>query len=415
MKIFVLNIFYISPVIDSITGYFMGITGEDNAISKIYRMTVFVILYIFYFMTSEIKKASYQVLLSIYSVLLMFYYWIQGGILWVDSSYIIKLFYPIVLIAVSKILYNKQQLGIIQINKIIDYYSLIYPLTIMSSALLGIGHSAYRGNIANGYMGLFSGGNEISVVLAILFMIDLHRLYTLKENKKIIVEVILLGFALLMTQTKTGYIIAASILILFVVKKIKESPQKVHRNITLVIMIMVLLVIYIHIQHDQIKIMIDRLIFKYHQLNNSFLNMLFSNRQNKIIPIMKENYTFSVKGIQNILFGNGFCLQVLEKNNNTFGLVEMDLFDVLFQNGVIMLCIVIRFYWKIVKQGIKSKDIFILFVYIMALLYSALAGHVLYNPLSSTTFALLCIYVYANRSPFLNKTRKYYIKRQNKQ
>lgn len=407
MRLFVLGIFYIAPAIDSITGYFMGVSGEENAISKVYRIIAFIVLYFAYFKAAGMNKVTYQILLSVYSILLLIYYLLLGGSFVIDCSYVIKLFYPIILIAMSKILYEKQQLGVASINKIINYYSFIYPASIIILAILGIGHSAYGGSVSNGHMGLFSGGNEISIVLAILFMIDMQRLYTSKTNKKFVVYVVLLGFSLLMTQTKTSYIVVTATIVLFIVKKIRKNPQNIYRNIMLVIIIAMCITLYFYVQQDQVMIMISRLTFKYHQLDHSFLNMLFSNRQNKILPIMKENFTFNIKGIQNFLFGSGFYLQVLEKQNNTFGLVEMDLVDILFQNGFIMLCIVLRFYWRIVKQAIKSRDIFMLFVYIMALIYAAFAGHVLYNPLSSTTLALLCIYVYANKNPLLNGMRRF--------
>ena len=160
-------------------------------------------------------------------------------------------------------------------------------------------------------------------------------------------------------------------------------------------------------QEKQIILMINRLTFRYYQLGSSFFNMLFSNRQNKILPVMKANYRFGMGGVCNFLFGRGFYAQVLRDDNATFGLVEMDLFDVLFQNGIVMLCIVARFYWHIVKQSVRSRDTLVSFAYTMAFLLSILDGHVLYNPLSSTVFALLCIYVYAHRTPFFNKVRKY--------
>lgn len=175
----------------------------------------------------------------------------------------------------------------------------------------------------------------------------------------------------------------------------------------LIVIVLICIAIYIVVQEKQIILMIDRLTFKYSQLGNSFLNMLFSNRQNKILPIMKANYISGMSGLCNFLFGKGFYAQVLKDDNATFGLVEMDLFDVLFQNGAIMLCVVMRFYYHIGKQSIKSSDVFMSFAYTMALLFSILVGHVLYNPLSSTALALLCIYVYANRDSFLIRIRKY--------
>lgn len=120
--------------------------------------------------------------------------------------------------SVSRLLYKGRRLNIADINIVIDYYSLIYPFIIIISTLLGIGHSAYKGGEGNGYMGVFSGGNEISIVLAILFMINIQRLY-LKISRKDTIAAILLGVSLLITQTKTSYIIAVITLFLFILKK----------------------------------------------------------------------------------------------------------------------------------------------------------------------------------------------------
>ena len=405
MKTLILCIFYVSPIIDGITGYFMGISGTENAISKIYRIIAFSILYFAYFKIAGRNKATYQILLTGYAGLLLLYYALCGGNLIVDGSYIVKLFYPIILVSVSRVLYKEQKFDFGDINKVIGYYSLIYPSIIIVSTIMGIGHSAYGGR-DEGYMGVFSGGNEISIVLAILFMVNMQRLY-LKINKKGIAIAILLGFSLLMTQTKTSYIIAAMTLVLFVAKKIREYPEKLYKNVMLILLVSMCITVYILLQEKQIILMINRLTFRYYQLGSSFFNMLFSNRQNKILPVMKANYRFGMGGVCNFLFGRGFYAQVLRDDNATFGLVEMDLFDVLFQNGIVMLCIVARFYWHIVKQSVRSRDTLVSFAYTMAFLFSILAGHVLYNPLSSTVFALLCIYVYAHRTPFFNKVRKY--------
>lgn len=405
MRVLLLGILYIAPVIDSFTGYFMGISGNDNNISKVYRMVSFSTLYLLCICKSKENQIVKQILLTCILGIYLLYYAVLSGKVLTDSSYIMKLFYPIILTVALKVMYIRREITNMDINKVIDFYSVFYPICILVPTVFGVGHSAYGSN--NGYMGFFSGGNEISIVLGMLFMINVQKIYTTLENKKTIVYAIITGFTLVMTQTKTSYIIVLLTLLLFVYKKMRKFHRSIGKNMAMLLLISICIVAFSYIQREQIVIMIDRLTFKYHQLGDSFINMLFSNRQNKIIPILKENYTPDIKGVANFIFGKGFYAQVLESklNGYTVGLVEMDLFDVLFQNGILILCIIIHFYWKIMKLGIESGDIFLALTYVMALLFSTFAGHVLYNPLSSTVLAILSVYVYANSNKCVNEIK----------
>lgn len=71
MKKIILGIFYVSPVIDSITGYLMGISGTENYVSKIYRIVAFSVLYIDYLRIGGVKKIAYQLLATGYVIFLL--------------------------------------------------------------------------------------------------------------------------------------------------------------------------------------------------------------------------------------------------------------------------------------------------------------------------------------------------------
>lgn len=77
----------------------------------------------------------------------------------------------------------------------------------------------------------------------------------------------------------------------------------------------------------------------------------------------------------------------------------MDLFDTFFWFGFVGLALIVRFYFNIYKQAkIKYRkrqlEYCYLLIFIITVLFSVFAGHVLYGAMASTVFSMfLCIII----------------------
>lgn len=387
-----------TPIIDNFVGYIMNTSGEETSISKIFRMIFILILLLAMF--SALGKNDIILIISLlsYVIILPLLYSVlndSSDSIMTDILYLFKLLFPIMYIFAVMAL-NEKGYPIKSINlHLLRYFSVIYPISVIIPMILDGGYKSY-GSI--GVRGLFSSGNEISIVLGVMFIVN----YAFMRKKVTFFNVIMtIISAIIGILTASKAIIIIYLLFgLFIVFKKQNAKIK---NIVIIITVFGLLFFVMNnFFYDEIIIFIDRMKFRYEQLGNSFWNVLFSNRNLKILPNFENNY-LSSNGIFYFLFGRGSFYHIYTTRYSKYisasGLVEMDFFDLLLQNGIIMFVIVVTFYYKVFKRKVKDELYsMIKFSSFVMFLFSFMAGHVLYNPLSSTVLALLCslLVVYEN-------------------
>lgn len=385
----VLMCMVLTPIIDSLTGYLMSKSGGETMVSKIFRMFFLFILLLIMIKTLSKKKILLLYSFILYVIMLPALYMLlnnstKGFIS--DELYLSKLFFPIMYIIAFNLL-NRKGYPVEEVSiHLLRYFSLIYPILVIVPTILGISAKSY-GEI--GIKGFFSSGNESSIILSTMFIVN----YAFMKKKITVFNIIatiisaIVGF---LTASKAVIIIYILFFCFIVFKKQKNKIINV-----VMIGIIFILFIYIvnHFFYNQIIIFMERMQFRYNQLGNSFWDTLFSYRNRKILPNFKNNY-LDINGFFYLVFGRGAYYHIYATKYSDYvaasGLIEMDFFDVLLQNGLILFFIVTIFYGRILT--IKTRDeIFTLikFTYFVMILFSFMAGHVLYSPLSGTILALL--------------------------
>lgn len=381
---------YVGILIDNIVGYHMRITGTESIISKLYRL--FIVLYLLIIMLCNNRRNNgIYICLLVYGLLLPF---IQGisnttfeGIS-IDILNIIKLFFPFLLIVSGIALYKKNKIEMKDIDNYLIVISWIYPVSILVPYIIGVGFKAYSGT--TGYSGFYSSANELSIILCITFIMHMQRFYE-KGNIKSIIGVLIAAISIILTGTKTGIIIIVFTIVYYFIKRDRNALKKIRYFIFGLVAISIVIFIISVFLENELLANIERLQYKFQQLDRNVINFLFSNRNIKILP----NFMLMLDNPIQIFFGAGYYQKVVQmkvhENIASTGLIEMDFFDVMFQYGLPIVLIIWGFYLKIFissKNSIRKHYVFGLFC---MLLYSFMAGHVMYSPSVGTVMALLCL------------------------
>ncbi len=374
---------YIGTLIDNFVGYQMRVSRNENLISKAYRLIIFIFL-VYIISMSKRKRNSFTVLL-IGGMFLPFIHVLTNGTVkgvTTDCLYIIKMLYPIALIYALCVLVNLEHVNIYDIDKYLYIISWIYPLSIIIPYVLGVGFKAYKNS---GFSGYYAAGNEISIILSVMFIIQMEYMYK-KFSLFSVVGVLIAALSTILTGTKAGLIVVVGGVLCYFFRKDKNVLKKnVYRILAIVIAIIVIYII-VNVLGSELSANIDRLRFKYNQLNNNITNFMFSNRNTEIMPSIKRLVENPIR----LFFGEGFYGQIYiyAKNN---GLIEMDFFDSLVQNGIFYSLAIWKFY---LKNFLYSKDCTrknYKLAGILMILYSFMAGHTLCSSNTGGVLAVLCV------------------------
>ncbi|WP_036064945.1 O-antigen ligase family protein [Listeria fleischmannii] len=119
--------------------------------------------------------------------------------------------------------------------------------------------------------------------------------------------------------------------------------------------------------------------------NNDILRFLTSSRSN-FLEVAFSYYTETGNFLLRLL-GFGFYTRVAEWKGGY--LVEMDFVDILFSLGIIGLFVTVMLLLYLLIKACKKRTIYSI-LFIILILYGAIAGHVLFSALSSTLFGLVC-------------------------
>ena len=373
---------YLQPVIDLVTSIMINYFNINITLGMIIRM-IFLLFIIFFYLFVKKNNSNYKKIyllsLLLFSITYLTIMFITKGnlIIFKELSNYLKIIYFIILLT----LIDKKDIKI-NIHDLINI-SIIYLLLILIPNILNISFNSYtQGKI--GSVGLFNSGNEISAILAILtpFIVN----YIFMKNQNLIKKIILILLVLLTYFQMGSKIVIISLILsiifnlIITIKNDKNFNTKklIYLLLSLIIIVTLLIVfipktnfyynIVLHLNYLGINNISD--LFTYNTLNR----FIFSDRLSFLS--ITNNYFINGSIIQK-LFGLGSIINPYT-DYIYIKSIEMDLFDIFYNIGIIGFIIYIIPLIKGFKE--ISKNSLIIFSAILSIVIAMLVGHTLLAP-----------------------------------
>lgn len=358
-------------VVDSLSGMLIFFTGIDAKISLIYKL--FFIIFCLVYIAKVNANVFYVFILLIISVLcwaLLKNINASFKYAFLDFAELYKLFSTFVVY----FCFSRFQ----TINPS-SYYSLLswvifFVLAInIASSLAGFGELSYGDY---GAIGFFQGGNAISGVIIIA---SSYMLSNVIRRSNLYFFVILLMWLLVAILIGTKSSILA-VCISAIIISVLHKPLRAYILI-LPTMAALLIQFILNISEFEETAFFQRLVYFYD--TGGIERVIFSGRDvflSNVIPsFLNESYA-------KLLFGYG--LEGMMKFDKIT--IEMDVFDILFRFGIIILCVYILFLWITIKdsrcfsgQGstVSRRQLtdFVRVTLLLLLITSLFSGHILFN------------------------------------
>lgn len=362
--------------------------------------TIFIILSIFIFLKGN-KKNKIFLIITIFistlsyinSVLIKDYYMFD---LEIRKFLCFPLFFNF--LNVFLILYKEK--GIDYIEDLV--YKIIKTITLYIGIIFALGLISGNHFISYvyppyGYIGWFRETNAISHVIVIMLPIFMY--FYNKQNKITnIFYILLLITCGLVIGTKTAYFGVYISLFLFLIIKlinyIKTKKIDIKKTIPIFLLTIFLITINKHLYAPQFM----QFNYEAYLIDNELdtTNFLLKGRQWHVI----KTWEFYIKETIFVkTFGMGLYYPRLP-----LMVTEMDFFDILFKQGIagvtLYLITFIYFVKEVFKKIFKKlkKAEYLLFLLIsvtLGTIASHLAGHVIFNEVSSSIYAMAIIFLYA--------------------
>ena len=260
------------PLVDFFNGSIIAILNMENGFSlgKFYRIfTIIVMVYmVLKYSNKNEKKKNIITLLIIalivtsYLLIFLIYHRSFKGFIY-DAVSISKLLLIIIIIYGMVFLCRKKLINIDIVNKIFDFYLVIFPVTMLVPYMLGIGSSTYSSGF--GYTGLYYANNDLSIVLLISTIYGLNSAIIKRSIKNSILFILNL-ISLLLIGSKTGILglcIALVAYFIFYGRKIINTKSISKKNMIIIVASFILGVACILVLFYQTP---DKIIPKYKRL-----------------------------------------------------------------------------------------------------------------------------------------------------
>ena len=353
----IISLFIIlGPVIDLLTGLSTNKTNLCLSLGIIFR-TIFLLFIVIVSIFIFKKK---KLIIPYLIIGLYFVFFLIGNILYKDNvlineihGFIRTFYFPILLITMYSI--NDH----VRISKMLLFTTLlIYLLLIFIPMIFGIGFQTY--DITKvGTLGFYDSANEISGIISLLTPIIFIIFFNTKNNIVKFLFFILYLIVILMVGTKTSFItLVITIIMSFIYLVIYSIKKKTYKNlikislITIIGIVVISLIVpktnfYKNIETHLDYLKVDKVtdIFKDEKLIDHFI---FSQRLTFLND--KANIYSNANNYQR-LFGLGYT-----KDNKTMKLIEMDLFDVYYNHGIIGFIVFITITLYVLINVIKKRS-----------------------------------------------------------
>ena len=369
-----LGLYTLMPLVDSMSGAFHDV----YPIGQIYRIVIFI--YMFVLLARNSRKEFLHVLIP-FMMFIVIQYMISSGYRTKSIQDVVKLFTPIIAINLLKILLNKREINKKSILRVLNVWSIVYPLLIIIPGILGLGENAYAGI---GWKGYFYAVNEISFIMSSLVMYRTWRLY---EDLNIR-NVLILGmscFSIAMMGTKTGYATIVVFGVLFVALYLNNANyKKLLRLLAFLVLLLTVAMLGFEKMKELTAAIFDRWVYQRDVYSYSTIDFLTSHRLRRFTKAFsiffegKPWYPF---------IGWGFGGEIAGFPN-----LEMDFPDLLFRTGFFGLLYVCLFYIR-KTLNVCKKNLWGLFIIMWSMALAFGAGHVIFYGQSGMMLALNCTYV----------------------
>ncbi|WP_420911981.1 O-antigen ligase family protein [Listeria grandensis] len=323
---------------------------------------------------------------------------LQNPLAWMMADLSVFIKYFLWVLIPYYIYQRKSILQTIRYEELFIVISFLFTTGLLIPYVLGVGYQTYDNSDA-GYKGYFFANNDTSFAFIISITFTARALWLQlsgKWNMRLLLLLILYAgniVCLLLVGTKTGILYGVIVSIFLLVHLLFGTGYRsaLHRiMIWMASFLAVGWVVFrgIHYAAEMVEGTYERIVYFYHLYDGNLVRLLTSSRSDFLESGMMyfledTNFGFS------FLFGQGFEYRL--ENFGRFGLIEMDFFDGLFGLGVlgILLLIVMLgyFLWLAFSKG--SRSIYS-YMFLVIVLYSFFAGHVLFSALSSTFLGLVC-------------------------
>lgn len=265
------------------------------------------------------------------------------------------------------------------LERLIRYWSILFPLVILVPFALGIGFQTY-GEGSAGYKGFFYAQNDLCFILSVLFFFACKKALERPSVARTL-QLILIGFCILLMGLKGGYILMLVSAIYWIMK----SKMTMLRRLAIALAICVFAILVAPFVSEIMTSIVARWEY-FSNISNSFLGFFSSGRLERI-PVAFDYLSDTELNPAWILFGSGMRYG---ESLAPFGLIEMDPFDLFFQFGLCGASLFVGYYLSFLFVKLPDDKRHYRMALIMALVLSTAAGHVLNSALSTMALSVLC-------------------------
>ncbi|WP_260444203.1 O-antigen ligase family protein [Listeria rocourtiae] len=391
----------IFPLIDFLNGLFLT-TGIPVPVGVSYRFVFLLFLLISIGMEDLPKSGlTYITFLFITGNLLIWLLqgiFLQNPISWMMADLSVFIKYFLWVLIPYYIYQRKSILRTIRYEELFIVISFLFTAGLLIPYVLGVGYQTYDNSDA-GYKGYFFANNDTSFAFIISITFTARALWLQlagKWNMRLLLLLVLYAgniICLLLVGTKTGILYGVTVSVFLLVHLLFGTGYRstLHRILIWIASFLAIgWVVFrgIHYAVEIVEGTYERIVYFYHLYDGDLVRLLTSSRSDFLESGMTYFLEDSNLGFS-FLFGQGFEYRL--ENFGRFGLIEMDFFDGLFGLGIlgILLLIVMLgyFLWLAFAKGERSIYSYMFLVIVM---YSFFAGHVLFSALSSTFLGLVC-------------------------
>ena len=412
-------LFLLLPFIDVITSILVRNTNISFTPGIIIKMIL--LLYLVYYCvntSSKYKKLSLFLIISSFAYVLIYFIFknelLDKSFIFKELQYLFKLiFFPI---SFGGLLCYIDEHGIDKkdIIKIGIYTLVVYAFLIFIPIILGISYTTYPTRL-KGFIGLFYSGNEVSGILIILLS---SSIYFINKNKYSFLILFPLYYLCLLIGTKVSTVGAIVIGILSLLLCIFSKLLRESIIYFILVIFMIVMASNSYMKYNY------KILTSPSYINNNEKILVDSNNKKEIDKIKKDikrfynlnGFTKTLKPLlngrdllfantlsiynnssNNILIGIGYSNTKKVNNRNIERLVEIDICDVFFHNGIlgiiiVLLPFIVCLYYLIIKfKKINIKSVYLILVIGLMFGISCFAGHILICPSVSIYLVLLLI------------------------
>lgn len=373
-----LYLFIIMPIVDSFAGAF----HDTINIGPVYRMIIFA--YIFAMILKYDPKRAF--IFSIVLVLFITCQFLANPSTAAESiEATIKLFTPIEMLVLYSI--NKKDLFFSKndVERLLDGWSIIYPISLLFSVTIGGNISAYENDV--GIKGFYYSTNEISFVLCVIVLCKIVQ-FAEQSKFKDLCSVFLNSVCVSLLGTKSGYMMLLFGLVLYLIFLLKnKARQSTANSVVKGLIYIALVIIAIIAVRDQIADNINNILKSWENsriyISTSTLDFLSSGRLRRVRGGFKT-WLYTEWWYPIIGWGLGTIDRPREN-------MEMDFLDLLFRSGIAGFITVFAYYVSLAKKNIRL-DYWNIGCLLTAVIIIFFAGHTLFGGASGMAFGILIIY-----------------------